>query len=1056
MKKTQFIELINNIKKTFVSFFSILMFVCLSVAVYVGFSWMGPAVTNSVDKMVEDTNFHDAEAFFLYGFTDEDIESLNNDVQEAEGVYVTYEVFKLDNTKYGSIIYSLPKKLDKFIEYEGDLPTNNKQIVVDSYFASINNIQIGDVISFEDNYSELYKINNLLNYDFETSDIDSLSNGKQISYLSNRDYVVTGFVKSSRYISYVKQTYGSSVLNSMPNDVYMYVTDDAFNLEAFCDYPSIVVKNHDIKAASFSDELIDELEKYSLIFNNKIDEIANNKNQEIKNKINNTINEANKKINEAESDILDAQKKINNNTKKLDEVKAELDIKKIELENAKNEIANAKNEYDNKASCYNSLNNKYKEIRTFIDNNCETPQETVTYLKISGLFDVIRGFILENGNQTKLDTLNIAIEQLNDYTDESIQNFYSIVDSSINDYNYALAIGKSQINNAEIDIANSEELYNQKYSEYNSLITKLNKAKKELENAKEELDINKDNLQVFIDRTSEIEDETGNVVYRDLNLSFLAVGRIVTMSSSLCATLSSLFVVVGLFVCYTSISRIVNDQANLIGVKKALGLTNREIMLVHLTYTLIATLIGCILGVALGYNVIEYVLTGIMNDNTTCDISLYFSYKEVLFISLLEISLLLLITYIACKNVLKKKAIYLINGEQKNIAKVRFFEKTKLWNKLSLLNKTIINNFFNDKRRVFGTLVGIVGSTALIVTAFTFNNNVLNSFKYHYDNVFFFNHIVRYDDETNAKANIEKLFDSNNIKYTEVYNTRYLVKGPDKRCSASHMLVINDEDSFKELVNIIPYNSEDKEIYKGIWVGNSYANFYDIDSTVPVSFNSLSGLKYNINIDGYFENYITDLFVIIDKETYKENFGGEGSSNCFLIDINGVDKNELLKNLGNIEGFLTLENFYEESKSAFDIFSQVSKIIILIYVVLSIAMAFLVLLNLLTMFINEKKTELIVLMINGFSRKDAKKYIYSDTILLTILGIIIGVLLGTYIGNSTIRGVESINIILLKGFNLKACLLGVIGCVILTFVVSAISLRRIRKFKLSDINKLNF
>ena len=116
-------------------------------------------------------------------------------------------------------------------------------------------------------------------------------------------------------------------------------------------------------------------------------------------------------------------------------------------------------------------------------------------------------------------------------------------------------------------------------------------------------------------------------------------------------------------------------------------------------------------------------------------------------------------------------------------------------------------------------------------------------------------------------------------------------------------------------------------------------------------------------------------------------------------------------------------------------------------------MALLVPLNLFVMFINERKFELIVLMINGFSRKDAKRYIYSDIILLTILGTIIGAIVGSYVGNLSVSSFETNATMMLKKIDYLAIIIGIIGSFIITFVISVISLRKIDKFKLSDINK---
>ena len=86
----------------------------------------------------------------------------------------------------------------------------------------------------------------------------------------------------------------------------------------------------------------------------------------------------------------------------------------------------------------------------------------------------------------------------------------------------------------------------------------------------------------------------------------------------------------------------------------------------------------------------------------------------------------------------------------------------------------------------------------------------------------------------------------------------------------------------------------------------------------------------------------------------------------------------------------------------FETFSSVSSTVVLIYLALAALMAIVVLLNLNVMFIEEKKRELIVLMINGFSVKDAKHYISYDNIVLTAIGIIVGMLLGCIMGSITV------------------------------------------------------
>ncbi|MBQ3302603.1 MAG: hypothetical protein IJH04_10775, partial [Eggerthellaceae bacterium] len=128
--------------------------------------------------------------------------------------------------------------------------------------------------------------------------------------------------------------------------------------------------------------------------------------------------------------------------------------------------------------------------------------------------------------------------------------------------------------------------------------------------------------------------------------------------------------------------------------------------------------------------------------------------------------------------------------------------------------------------------------------------------------------------------------------------------------------------------------------------------------------------------------------------------------------------------------------------------------VVAIYLALAALMAVVVLLNLNEMFIDEKKRELIVLMINGFSVKDAKHYISYDNIVLTAIGIIAGIVLGCVMGSVTVLAIEPSTATFIKAVDGWAVGIGIVGSAALALIMSMIALRRIPKFDLTDINKL--
>ena len=75
-------------------------------------------------------------------------------------------------------------------------------------------------------------------------------------------------------------------------------------------------------------------------------------------------------------------------------------------------------------------------------------------------------------------------------------------------------------------------------------------------------------------------------------------------------SLGSLFIIIGTLVCYSVISRLVNDQIIRIGTKKAIGLYQREILLSYLSYTGLALIIGLMFGCLVAFGVVEQILIG--------------------------------------------------------------------------------------------------------------------------------------------------------------------------------------------------------------------------------------------------------------------------------------------------------------------------------------------------------------------------------------------------------------------------------------------------------------
>lgn len=559
------------------------------------------------------------------------------------------------------------------------------------------------------------------------------------------------------------------------------------------------------------------------------------------------------------------------------------------------------------------------------------------------------------------------------------------------------------------------------------------------------------------EKNSILKESLGDIGYMTLTRKHNAGVQVMNLLSDIMKkvkySMASLFLIIGILVCYFAILRLVNDQVVLIGTQKANGFYKREILTKYLLYTGVAIVIGCIMGAIAGKYIVEYVICSAMKGPFNIrEVKIIMQAKEIFIIAALEVGLLLFVTWLATVRILKRSAIQLLNGETPKKDKGHYYEKFKFWQRLSLFSKTIISNFLTDKRRVFGTFVGIAGCTSLFVTAFTMKNNIQNSFLEQYKQYYHFDTTISFNNADGKTADsIRSILDDYGLDYTEVFSSSVAVNTPDHNVVSGSIWVPMDYETFSDIIYVEPDDNSKKNTSSGIWMSSAYGNYYGKNTGNQFKYVSGDGSEIVADIDGYFVNYLNGLQLIMDKDTYYDNYGKEAKGNCFLVNCESLGYNQLNKALSELEIDYTAGDY--KGSSYFYTFEALSKSMVLVYVFLAIVMALLVLLNLLNMFVDEKRKELIVLMINGYSMKAAKKYISSDTVLLTILGITGGVILGCIVGNITVQGFDTATTRFMLAVDWQAVWIGIVGTVIISFVMCQIALRKVSKFKLADINK---
>lgn len=542
---------------------------------------------------------------------------------------------------------------------------------------------------------------------------------------------------------------------------------------------------------------------------------------------------------------------------------------------------------------------------------------------------------------------------------------------------------------------------------------------------------------------------------REANGSFVGIHYLTDTFGKLQYSLVILFVIIELLVCYSTVSRLVYDQSVMTGTKKAMGLFSSEILKPFLIYSGIAVVIGAFIGVLLGRFIVEPVGVNAVGDTYRFHEIVYcLKIEEALIFAGIQLVLIIAVAFVASVSVSKRPALKLLNGMPPASKVHKWLEKLPLFNRASLINKTIIQNCLNDRRRVFATLIGVMGCTALIVCALSGYNNIYGSFDLNMDKVSRYDTEIHFSGDEKTKERLESLFDEAKAAYSEVDYSIGTMKAGGEEQLITELYAVNNNDFYEFLHLNDAYDGTEKYAENGAWVNIGYAKHFGAKIGDKLHFTDALGQTHEFTIEGFHEFYLMNYQIVIPANLYEEEFGVPCCPDMFVLRTDDSDFDEYREEIIDLEDGLALTDFYTEKRDVFNSVASIASAVLVMYLLLSVILAFLLLLNLFTMFVNEKKTELITLIINGFPIKEARKYISTDTVFLAIIGILAGIALGSVMGEVSLEAFNNNATYFLYRFSVKACVMGSALAFILTMAMCRIATGKIKKFKLSDINKI--
>ncbi|MEG3030284.1 MAG: FtsX-like permease family protein, partial [Oscillospiraceae bacterium] len=300
----------------------------------------------------------------------------------------------------------------------------------------------------------------------------------------------------------------------------------------------------------------------------------------------------------------------------------------------------------------------------------------------------------------KLQDVSVMQEQAK----EQIAMGYAQLQYGRND----LEEGRAEYKKGERELLDAKKKLEDGKEEY---ATEKAKAEKKLADARIEID----DAQAKID---DLESPEWYVLTRNENMSAASFKSNTQKVEAIAKIFPVFFFLVAALVALTTMTRMVEEERLQIGTLKALGYSKGTIMAKYLFYALVASVLGSITGLTIGFKLFPTVIWNAYTMMYTLP-KLYcpWNLKYALISSGAAIICTLLATLNACWSTLKEKPAALMLPKAPRAGKRILLERiTFIWKRMKFTYKVTARNLFRYKKRLLMTVVGIAGCTALLVT----------------------------------------------------------------------------------------------------------------------------------------------------------------------------------------------------------------------------------------------------------------------------------------------------------------------------------------------------
>lgn len=484
--------------------------------------------------------------------------------------------------------------------------------------------------------------------------------------------------------------------------------------------------------------------------------------------------------------------------------------------------------------------------------------------------------------------------------------------------------------------------------------------------------------------------EGANVLSRSHQTSYRKVADAMTGIKQIGLLFSVAFFLTAALVTWITVSRMMENQRQHLGTLRSLGFSKNEIMRRYALFGVLITIPSMILGWILSRYLIAQSLYNVGITYYTIEATGLKAFSPHLVLSALCVAAVTCgAAVLSCRKSLKSMPSELMRPKPPAQGHRILLERiAPLWRRLSFSGKIVTRNLFRNKARMLMGLIGIIGSTALILCGF----GLMNSINGMLDKAF--NETVRYNVEIKLRTPLatEQLSDIYDVLHSAEHVDETMAFGVylygENGNVQNPYLVVMDEGQksldFKDLDGNKVYLPED-----GVLLTPRMADTLSVGIGDKLTAERLDGTLIPLEVAN-----IVDFPV--GNEVYMSKTAFSKVSDLpFLVRTLLIDGQEFDLNKLKADPRISLVETKEEMRNNMLMVLETLQFFQVILIVFSGLLAFAVMMVLGRMNYYERMRELATLKVLGFYKKEMKRLVLRENIWITVFGLPFGYIVGS-------------------------------------------------------------